>query len=152
MKRAVYFDSDTPAEALRRALHSVYGIPPARVYVGPFEGLRDYSGPDLVATITPAGGQFGHELSAGEGLADLVHAASELELAQALCRAAGTRALVDDGTRAPDYWILVARDGSHGRVHGDPDSDGLDVLYAFEPIAGEPDLPIEPPPGWAKTW
>jgi hypothetical protein len=151
MKYGIFFDSDTPAEALRQALHTVYGLPPALVYVGPLGSLPGHAGPDPVAIITPAGGQFGHELSAGDGLAERTHA-SELEVAQALCRAASARALLDDGTSAPDYWILVARDGSHGRVHTDPDSDGLTVLYAFEPIAGEPNMPVVPPPDWAKTW
>jgi hypothetical protein len=78
--------------------------------------------------------------------------ATELELARTLARVAGTRALLDDGGPAPDYWFLVARDGSYGRVMTDPDSDWLTIMYALEPIPGEPDLTVVPPPDWAKTW
>jgi hypothetical protein len=151
MTYGIYFDSRASAEALRQALHTVYGVPLDLVYVGFHEGLNDYHGPDPVVLITPAGGQFPHELSAGESLRELTEA-SELELAQAICRVARTRALLDDGSPAPDYWFLVAADGSYGRVQTDPDSDELAVLYALEPISGEPDLPVEPPPDWARTW
>jgi hypothetical protein len=129
---------------------AVYGVPLELVYSGPYEGLDDYPGPDPVVLITPEG-QFGHELSAGEKLQELTKA-DELELAQAICRVAHARALLDDGSPAPDYWFLVARDGSYGRVQTDPDSEDLAILYALEPIAGEPDLPVVPPPGWARTW
>jgi hypothetical protein len=132
-------------------LHTVYGVSLDLVYAGPYEQLNDHAGPDPVALITPADGQFAHEFSAGEGLHELTKAA-ELELAQAICRVAGTRALLDDGTAAPDYWFLVAADGSYGRVQTDPDSDNLTILYALEPISGEPDLPVVPPPDWARTW
>ncbi|MGK5680618.1 hypothetical protein [Actinoplanes sp. URMC 104] len=151
MTYGIYFDSRTPAEALRQALNTVYGVPLELVYAGPYEGLKDHPGPDPVALITPAGGQFGHEFSAGDKLHQLTKA-SELELARALCRAARSRALLDDGSPSPDYWFLVAADGSYGRIQADPDSDELAVLYALEPITGEPDLPVVPPPDWAKTW
>jgi len=151
MTYGIYFDRRTPAEALRQALHTVYGVPLELVYVGLYDKLNDHPGPDPIALITPADGQFGHEFSAGEKLRELTKA-SELELAQAICRVARTRALLDDGSPAPDYWFLVATDGSYGRVQTDPDTDELAVLYALEPIAGEPDLPVVPPPDWARTW
>jgi hypothetical protein len=151
MNYGIYFDSATSAEALRQALHTLYNVSPALVYVGPYDGLNDHPGPDPVALITPAGGQFSHELSAGDGLAELT-GATELELAQAVCRIAGCRALLDDGSPAPDYWFLVTADGSYGRVQTDPDSDALTIRYALEPIPGEPDLPVMPPPDWARTW
>jgi hypothetical protein len=152
MKYGIYFDNRAPAEALRQALSSVYGIVPSLVYVGTYEGLNTHPGPDPVALITPTGsGQFPLELSAGDRLAEMT-GASEIQLAQELCKACRTRALVDDGSVAPDYWILVAPDGSYGHVQTDPDSDDLVVLHAFEPIAGEPDLSVVPPPDWAKTW
>ena len=151
MSYGIYFDSATPPEALRQALQTIYGISPEQVYVGPRGGLTSHPGPKPVATITSVGGQFGYELSGGDKLAELTQA-TELDLARALARATGSRALVDEGGPAPDYWFLVAGDGSHGRVFTDPDAEGLTVLYAFEPIAGEPDLPVLPPPDWAKTW
>ena len=138
MQYVIYLDGGTPAEALRQALRSVYGVPPSAVHLG-------RPGPDPIAVIAPAGGQFSHELRAGDRLADLTRA-TQLELAQALCRATGTRALVDDGTPEPGSWILVAADGSRGRVRTDPAADGLTVLYAVEPIAGAADLPVGPPP------
>jgi hypothetical protein len=151
MTYGIYFDRRTAAEALRQALHAVYNVPLELVYVGPYEELNDDPGPDPIALITPAEGQFAHELSAGEKLQELTRA-SELELAQAICRVPRTRALLDDGSPAPDYWFLVTADGSFGRVQTDPDSEDLAVLYALEPIAGEPDLPVVPPPDWARTW
>ncbi|MFI6076140.1 hypothetical protein ACIA5C_31790 [Actinoplanes sp. NPDC051343] len=151
MTYGIYFDSRTPAEALRAALHAVYNVPLDLVYAGPYEALNDHAGPDPVALITPVDGPFGNEFSAGDKLHELTRT-GELDLAQAICRVAHTRALLDDGSQAPDYWILVAADGSYGRVQTDPDSDELTILYALEPIAGEPDLPVEPPPDWARTW
>ncbi|MBM2619001.1 hypothetical protein JIG36_25930 [Actinoplanes sp. LDG1-06] len=151
MTYGIYFDSRTSAEALRQALHTVYNVPLDLVYAGPYEELNDHPGPDPIALITPVDGEFGHELSAGDKLRTLTEA-SELELAQAICRTARTRALLDDGGPAPDYWFLVAADGSYGRVQTDPDSEDLTILYALEPIAGEPDLPVVPPPDWARTW
>jgi hypothetical protein len=151
MSYGIYFDSATPPEELRQALHAVYGIPPEQVYVGPYEDLKNHPGPKPVAIITPTGGDFGNELGGGERLAELTGVA-ELELARALARVVGTRALVDDGGPAPDYWFLVARDGSYGRVMTDPDSDWLTIMYALEPVPGEPDLAVVPPPDWAKTW
>ncbi|MCU7722241.1 hypothetical protein ODJ79_00780 [Actinoplanes sp. KI2] len=151
MTYGIYFDSATPAEALRQALHTVYGVPLELVYVGPYDELNDYPGPDPVVLITPVDGPFGHELSGGDGLHELTKA-SELELARSICRVARTRALVDDGSVAPDYWFLVAADGSSGRVQTDPDRDELTILYALEPIAGAPELPVVPPPDWARTW
>jgi hypothetical protein len=151
MSYGIYFDSSTPTEALRQALHAVYGVPPELVYIGPYDGLKDQPGPDPVAVIIPTGGDFGNELGGGERLAEMT-GATELELARTLARVAGTRALLDDGGPAPDYWFLVARDGSYGRVMTDPDSDWLTIMYALEPIPGEPDLAVVPPPDWAKTW
>jgi hypothetical protein len=152
MNYGIYFDSDTAAEALRQALHTLYNVPPSLVYVGPYDELNAHPGPDPVALITPTGGQFGHELSAGDKLAELTGHTTELALAEAICRVAGSRALLDDGSPAPDYWFLVTTDGSHGRVQTDPDAEGLTVLYALEPIPGQPDLPVVPPPDWARTW
>ena len=151
MSYGIYFENAAPAEALRHALQSVYGIPSDLIYLGPYEDLKQHRGPDPVALITPAGGDFGHELSGGDRLAELT-GVTELELARSLARIVRTRALVDDGSPAPDYWILVAADGTYGRVQTDPESDDLAILYALEPIPGEPDLHVVPPPDWAKTW
>ncbi|MCO8275392.1 hypothetical protein M1L60_32905 [Actinoplanes sp. TRM 88003] len=101
--------------------------------------------------ITPVDGPFGHELTGGAVQREL-NRATPLELAQAICRVARTRALLDDGGPAPDYWFLVAADGSYGRVMIDPDRDDLTILHALEPIVGAPELPVLPPPDWARTW
>lgn len=151
MTYGIYFDNRVSGEAIRQALHTLYGVRPELVYVGSQSGLAEHPGPDPVALVTPAGGEFGHELSGGAKLQELT-GATELELARAVCRVAGTRALLDEGSAAPDYWYLVAADGSYGRVQTDPDSDDLRILYALEPISGEPDLPVVPPPDWARTW
>lgn len=145
MTYGIYFDRGTSADTLRRALHAVYGVPLELVYAGPYDALNDHPGPDPVALITPVDGQFGHELSGGERLRELTRA-TELDVARAICRVARTRALVDDGSPAPDYWLLVTADGSYGRVQTDPDSDALAILYALEPIGGAPELPIGLPP------
>jgi hypothetical protein len=151
MSYGIYFDSRTPPEALRQALQTAYEIPEELVYVGPHEELKDGPDPAPVAIIIPAGGDFGQELSGGERLAELT-GATELDLARTLARTAGSRALVDDGGPAPDYWFLVTRDGTYGRVMTDPDNESLTILYALEPIPGEPDLAVVPPSDWAKTW
>ena len=149
MTYGIYFDSRVAAEDLRRALRAVYDVPAELVYVGSHAALNNHPGPDPLVLITPVPGRFGHELSAGDGLREITKA-TELELARSICRTAHTRALLDDGSPAPDYWVLVAADGSYGRVQTDPDSDELAILYALEPISGEPDLPVEPPPDWAR--
>ncbi|WP_305787353.1 hypothetical protein [Symbioplanes lichenis] len=151
MTYGIYFASETPGESLRQALHDLYEVPPSLVYVGPYEALNDHPGPDPIALITPREGPFGQELSGSGQLGQLVKV-SPLELARALCRAARTRALMDEGGPAPDYWFLVTADGSYGRVMTDPDSDDLTILHAMEPIAGAPELAVVPPPDWARTW
>ncbi|GAB2581269.1 hypothetical protein Aab01nite_58290 [Paractinoplanes abujensis] len=151
MTYGIYFDSGQPAEALRDALHTVYNIAPELVYVGPYEQLKSHAGPDPIVLITPAGGPFGHEFEAGDELTKRTRA-TPLELAQAVCRIARTRALLDEGSLAPDYWFLVTADGSFGRVMTDPDSDYPTILHALEPIPGEPGLKVVPPPDWARTW
>jgi hypothetical protein len=78
MSYGIYFDSNPPPEALRQALHAVYGVPPELVYIGPYDGLKDQPGPDPVAVIIPTGGDFGNELGGGERLAEMT-GATELE-------------------------------------------------------------------------
>jgi len=76
---------------------------------------------------------------------------SELELARVLSTALGLQALVDDGTQHPDRWVLVARDGTHGRVITDEDAAAagdLRVEYALEPIPGAPHLRVIPEARW----
>ena len=149
MSYGIYFDRTTPAEALRQAMHTRYDIAPELVYIGPYEQLNAHPGPDPIVLLTPVDGPFGHELSAGQRLRELTRA-TPLELARAICRTAYSRALVDEGSPAPDYWFLVAPDGSFGRVMTDPDHEDLTILYALEPITGEPALTVVPPPDWAK--
>ena len=109
MTYGIYFDSRTPAEALRQALHTVYNVPLDLVYAGPHEGLNDYPGPDPVALITPTGGQFAHEFSAGDQLQTLTRA-TELELAQAICRVARTEFVgeLPTGRGDQDYRVRTA--------------------------------------------
>jgi hypothetical protein len=153
--KGIYFESTTSPEALRDALVRLYHLDAARVYVMPPEGLAGYTGPDLMVLIHPPEGPgFGLELDGGKEFAMAANA-DEIEIARRLSTALHTRALVDDGSDYPDYWYLVARDGSYGRVCTDPDAADngvLKVAYAFEPIAGEPDLEVNPPPEWAKDW
>lgn len=149
MNYGIYFDSSTSVDALRETLRARYGVTPDLVYAGPIDRLNAYPGPDPLVLITPTDGEFGQELSAGDRFHDVTRA-GELDLAVVLCKAAGTRALVDDGTLAPDYWILVTRDGSYGRVLTDSDGAGLTVVHACEPITGEPQLPVVSPPDWAS--
>ncbi|MDY7090493.1 MAG: hypothetical protein SYR96_36065 [Actinomycetota bacterium] len=151
MTYGIYFDNRVSTDELRQALESVYAVPAALVCTGRHEMLTSHPGPDPIALITPADGPFGHEFGAGAALAEHT-GATPLELARAICRATGARALIDDGSPAPDYWFLVAADGSFGRVMTDPDNDNLTILYALEPIPGEPGLKVVPPPDWAKTW
>ncbi|TNH26942.1 hypothetical protein FHG89_19720 [Micromonospora orduensis] len=97
---------------------------------------------------------FGWVLAGDAALADAT-GQGERELAVALARTFGVRALVDDGGSYPDRWVLVSTDGSSGRVLTDEDaaSDGhLRVVHALEPISGEPQLAVVPPPDWARDW
>lgn len=153
--KGIYFESTTSPEALRSALVRLYGLNPEQVHVMPPEGLAGYNGPDLLVLIHPAeGAGFGVELDGGEELLKIA-GGDEIDIARRVCTALGCRALVDDGSDYPDYWILVTRDGSYGRVCTDPDAADngvLQIVYAFEPIAGEPDLEVHAPPEWAKDW
>jgi len=151
----LYFDSRTAPDRLRDEMRARYGVEPDRVFVGRLEDIAAQGGsrPMVLITSSDADGPFGWELSAGADLAALT-GETELELGRNVCRALQTRALVDDGTAYPDYWFLIVRDGSYGRVMTDPDADDgeLRIMHALEPITGEPDLPVVPPPAWAKDW
>lgn len=156
MSYNIYFENDVPSELLRSALHEQFGMQPTKVYIGRLEDLAASGGPRPAVLITPPeqGEEFGWVLSGGDELAAST-GMSELELARNLARATNTRAIVDDGTRYPNYWFLIARDGSYGRVltNADADDDGhLRIVHAMEPISGEPDLPVVPLPDWAKDW
>ena len=98
MTYGIYFDSATPAEALRQALHTVYGVPPELVYVGPYEALPDHPGPDPVVLITPVDGPFGHEVSGGARLQELTRA-PELELARRTTGSSLRRTAATAGSR-----------------------------------------------------
>lgn len=149
-------DSQPPAEALRGAVASLFGIEPTLIAIAPSErGADEPAGPTPVVLITmpDSAGGFGLELEGGDELATA--GGSSLQTGQGLCRRLGVRALVDDGSDYPDYWTLIARDGSFGRVFTDPDTaDGgkLLIQHALEPISGEPDLQVIPPPEWARDW
>lgn len=89
------------------------------------------------------------------GYAELIETTgmSELELARFLALRLGVRILVDDCTEHPDRWILVAEDGSYGKVitDGDAAEEGdLRIMHATEPIAGAPGLSVVPESNWPQ--
>nr|WP_228532702.1 hypothetical protein [Micromonospora sp. ANENR4] len=97
---------------------------------------------------------FGWILTGDTELADAT-GLREHDFAVTLARAFGVRALVDDGGIHPDRWVLVSADGSSGRVLTDCDAaaDGdLRIVHALEPVSGEPQLAVVPPPEWARDW
>ncbi|GAA4562724.1 hypothetical protein GCM10023176_05060 [Micromonospora coerulea] len=155
MRYEIHFEDELPAEALRRFLHQDYGIAPEAVYVGRIED-RSADDPRPVAMLTPPDEDegFGWILTGDIELADAT-GQNERDLAATLARTFGVRALVDDGSIHPDRWLLVSTDGSSGRVIIDEDAaaDGdLRVVPALEPIGGEPQLAVVPPPDWARDW
>lgn len=155
MSHEVHLDSRTSAERVQELLCTAYGIDPALFYVG---DLADYSGPRLIAYVTPAPAgdpYFGCLLGGGAEFAEAIGGMSELELATVLCRELGTRAIVDDGGDAGTVWMLVTADGWHGRVVVDDDrldEDGFVILHAYQPIPSEPDVPVVEPPEWQAGW
>ncbi|MEU7750432.1 hypothetical protein [Micromonospora sp. NPDC049171] len=148
----IQFEKEIPAATLRRFLQDSYGIAPGGVYVGRIAD-RQVDDPRPVAMFTPPDHdeEFGWVLVGDTELADAT-GQDELELAVALARAFGVRAVVDDGSLYPDRWRLVSTDGSSGLVLTDEDAaaDGsLRIVHALEPIAGEPDLTVVRPSGGA---
>ncbi|MFF5180676.1 hypothetical protein ACFY2Q_21830 [Micromonospora sp. NPDC000316] len=153
MQYQIHFEAELPADALRRHLQQDYGIAPEAVYVGRIED-RAVEDPRPVAMFTPPDEdeEFGWILTGDAELADAT-GRNERDLAISLARTFGVRALVDDGSVYPDRWLLVSSDGSSGRVMTDEDAaaDGnLRIVYALEPISGEPQLAVVPPPEWAR--
>ncbi|MEV4656933.1 hypothetical protein [Micromonospora sp. NPDC049301] len=149
----IHFEEELSADALRRHLQQDYGIAPDAVYVGRVED-RAADDPRPVAMFTPPDEDegFGWILTGDTELADAT-GRNERDLAVSLARTFGVRALVDDGSIYPDRWLLVSADGSSGRVMTDEDAaaDGdLRVVHALEPISGEPQLAVVPPPEWAR--
>lgn len=148
MRYQFRLDSMVTADALGRMLGRRFDIPQWTIYVGRLEDRPTTAGPPTVAVTPPEGEEgFGwilmgdHELAEASGL-------SELDLARVLAAELNVRCLVDDGTRNPDRWILVARDGSYGPVIVDEDAateGDLRIDHAESPIAGEPDVPVIPP-------
>ncbi|MEH0985718.1 hypothetical protein [Micromonospora sp. CPCC 205556] len=155
LRYEIHFERELPAEALRRFLHQEYGIAPDSLYVG---RIRDRAVDDArpAAMLTPPDEDegFGSILSGDTELADAT-GLTERDLAVALARTFAVRALVDDGSLFPGHWLLVSADGSSGRVTIDEDAatDGdLRIVHAWEPISGEPQLAVVPPPDWARDW
>ncbi|MEU8207578.1 hypothetical protein AB0B85_00100 [Micromonospora sp. NPDC049044] len=149
----IQFEGEIRAAELRRFLADNYGIAPAAIYVGRIAD-RSADDPRPVAMFTPPEDdeEFGWVLIGDTELADAT-GLGERELAVALARAFRIRALVDDGSFYPDRWLLVSTDGSTGRVRTDEDAaaDGnLRILYALEPIRGEPQLAVVPPRDWSR--
>lgn len=155
MQYQIHFEGELPADALRRFLHQEYGVAPEAVYVGRIED-RAADDPRPVAMLTPPDEDegFGWILTGDTELLDAT-GQGERDLAVTLARTFGVRALVDDGSIHPDRWLLVSTDGSSGRVLTDEDAaaDGdLRIVHALEPISGEPQLAVVPPPDWARDW
>ncbi|EWM63802.1 MULTISPECIES: hypothetical protein [unclassified Micromonospora] len=155
MRYWIHFEAELPADALRRFLLTEYGVAPESVYVGRVED-RAVDDPRPVAMLTPpdADEGFGWILTGDTELAAATDH-GERDLAVTLAREFGVRALVDDGGIHPDRWVLVSVDGSSGRVLTDEDAaaDGdLRIVHALEPISGEPQLAVVPPPDWARDW
>ncbi|MET8280295.1 hypothetical protein [Micromonospora sp. NPDC005174] len=151
----IHFERELPAAALRRLLSEEYGISPDGVYVGRIVD-REVDDPRPVAMLNPPDDdeEFGWILTGDTELADAT-GQGERELAAALAKTFGVRALVDDGSIHPDRWLLVSTDGSSGRVVTDEDAaaDGdLRIVHALESISGEPQLAVVPPPDWARDW
>ena len=148
MRYLIYFDGWVEADALRRALRRRFGIPPSAVYVGRLEDRPVTADRPVVVMTPPEGpGGFGWTLMGDRELAEAT-GLSELDLARVLTQELNLRALVDDGTKHPDRWILVARDGSHGPVIVDDDAAAggdLWIDHAEVPIPGEPELRVIPP-------
>jgi hypothetical protein len=155
LRYEIHFADELPTSALRRFLHEDYGIAPEAVYVGRVED-RAVDDPRPVAMLTPPDGDegFGWTLIGDTDLANAT-GQNERDLAVTLARTFGVRVLVDDGSSHPDRWLLVSTDGSSGRVTIDEDAAGdgdLRVVHALEPISGEPQLTVVPPPDWARDW
>ncbi|MCO1617932.1 hypothetical protein ACGFKZ_08280 [Micromonospora tulbaghiae] len=155
MRYRIHFDAELPADALRAFLLLQYGVAPEAVYVGRIED-RAVDDPRPVAMLNPPDQDkgFGWILTGDTELADAT-GLREHDFAVTLTRAFGVRALVDDGGIHPDRWVLVSADGSSGRVLTDCDAaaDGdLRIVHALEPISGEPQLVVVPPPDWARDW
>ncbi|MGV9213934.1 hypothetical protein ACTFTM_18930 [Micromonospora sp. RB23] len=151
----IYFERELPEAALRRFLSEEYRISPDGVYVGRIED-REVDDPRPVAMLNPPDDDegFGWILTGDTELADAT-GQSERELAASLAKTFGVRALVDDGSIHPGWWLLVTTDGSSGRVVTDEDAaaDGdLRIVHALEPISGEPQLAVVLPPDWARDW
>ncbi|MGV9213973.1 hypothetical protein ACTFTM_19125 [Micromonospora sp. RB23] len=147
----IQFEQEIPAAALRTFLMKSYGIAPEAVYVGRTAD-RSPDDPRPVAMFTPpeSGERFGWTLTGDTDLADAT-GQGELDVAIALARAFGVRAVVDDGSIHPDIWRLVSTDGSNGLVLTDEDAAAtgdLRIVQALEPISGEPQLPVVPMPDW----
>ncbi|MDG4810590.1 hypothetical protein O7634_27870 [Micromonospora sp. WMMD1120] len=155
MRYQIHFEKELPAAALRQFLNEDYGISPDAVYIGRIED-RAVDDPRPIVMLNPPDEDegFGWILTGDTELVDAT-GQGEQELAATLARAFGVRALVDDGSIHPDRWLLVSTDGSSGRVITDEDAaaDGdLRVVHALEPISGEPQLAVVPPPDWARDW
>jgi len=133
----IRFDDEVHAAGLYRILGQRFGIAPAAIYVGRLED-RPITADRPVVVVTPPEDDegFGWILTGDAELAEQTQL-TELELAKILATGLGVRALVDDGTRHPDRWYLVARDGSYGRVITNEDSadeGDLRIQHALEPI------------------
>jgi hypothetical protein len=94
-----------PAE-LHRAVSEVFGVDPARVYLGRL--YEDAGGAPATVSCTYLdldGGEFLWRLDIGAD--DTVTGPSEAEFAAALCRRFGLRALLPTDESSDEWWRLI---------------------------------------------
>ncbi|MGC5020718.1 hypothetical protein [Micromonospora sp. DT47] len=96
---------------------------------------------------------FGWILTGDTELADAT-GQNERDLSVTLARTFGVRALVDDGSLTRP--VAVPQHGRQQRAcphqRGRGGRRDLRIVHALEPISGEPQLAVVPPPDCARDW
>lgn len=152
----INFASTVPPARVKEAVLAQWALAPAAVFAGTATQFDEYEGPKLIALIrsgTHPGSDFDTELGAGQEFADFVGGLSELHVTTVLCKAIGARALIPDGGRSGQTWMLVTEGGWHGRVVLRDDTDDAMVIdHALQPVPGAPEIPVHDPPEWERGW
>jgi hypothetical protein len=147
MDYSIYFDSRLNTDQLRTAITKLYDIPSASIYVGAADDLPSHAGPDPIIVIYRSEHETGYdcEFGAGEPFATIAQHITEFELAQKLCEATGTSALIDGGEINPDAWLFIDQHGNIGPVIIDEDAadEGIIVIHhATTEIPGHPEITV----------